>query len=264
MRISVPGCQVCKDAGFIANDSRQWASITDGRVYEYSCEHGHCTILNHQAYEFQVLFEIGCQAILDGYHREAVASFNSALERFYEFYIRAILISRSSAQSESESCWRVVKSSSERQLGAFTYVYLVEEGVAPLALDELPVGNTRKKQFKSFRNNVVHGGTIPTREQALSFGQIVLDFIVPIYRNLSYKVIKGTEENLMWKVFDLNADKLWALVEQMKESKIYDSEVGGTLPMILLPGPYPSGKAILLKDYLEVVGSHGEQSLMTS
>jgi hypothetical protein len=62
----------------------------DGR-YEFTCPEGHTNVSSLQEQKFELLFEIGAFAIRDGYYREAVTSFASSLERFYEFFIKAAL-----------------------------------------------------------------------------------------------------------------------------------------------------------------------------
>src|SRR5450759_1525283 len=93
----------------------------DGR-YELKCSFGHETTTVLQQQKFEILFEIGAHAILDGYYREAVSSFTSSLERFYEFAIRVFLEKSSKSDDLFQSCWSKVSSQSERQLGAFVFL----------------------------------------------------------------------------------------------------------------------------------------------
>jgi hypothetical protein len=67
---------------------------------------------------------------------------------------------------------------SERQLRAYVFIHTLEQGSPPPCL---PVHEI------SFRNNVVHRGTIPTRPQAEHYGQEVLDVIVPVLNFLRNK-----------------------------------------------------------------------------
>ena len=45
--------------------------------------------------KFELLFELGINALIDGYPREAVSSFASALERFYEFFCQVAALALS-------------------------------------------------------------------------------------------------------------------------------------------------------------------------
>lgn len=61
---------------------------TDNGRYVYTCNQGHTRTSVLQQDRFQLLFQIGIHAIVDGYPREAVADFASSLERFFEFFYR--------------------------------------------------------------------------------------------------------------------------------------------------------------------------------
>lgn len=54
------------------------------------CSHGHKTTTIVQNPKYEILFDIGANAIVDGYYREAVSSFTSSLERFYEYSIKIL------------------------------------------------------------------------------------------------------------------------------------------------------------------------------
>ncbi len=43
---------------------------------------------------FEVLTETAMQAIVDGYYREAVASFAASLERIFQFYVEVVTHSK--------------------------------------------------------------------------------------------------------------------------------------------------------------------------
>jgi len=61
--------------------------LTDSGIHPVNCNHGHEFVIIFSGAKFEVLFDIGMNAINDGYAREAVSSFTSSLERFYEFFI---------------------------------------------------------------------------------------------------------------------------------------------------------------------------------
>jgi hypothetical protein len=65
--------------------------LSDTGKYEVVCDCGHRSAVVLQNLKFELLFEMGINAIVDGYPREAVSSFSAALERFYEFYWRVAL-----------------------------------------------------------------------------------------------------------------------------------------------------------------------------
>jgi hypothetical protein len=143
----------------------------DNGRYEIICPNGHSTITLLQQQKFELLFDIGAYAIVDGYYREAVSSFTSSLERFYEFFIKVVCIAKDIEWGIISEAWKEVSNQSERQLGAFIFMYLQEFGKKPHMLS-----NNKVK----FRNEVVHKGNIPNREQAHQYGQAVLDVVRPI------------------------------------------------------------------------------------
>jgi hypothetical protein len=147
------------------------AHLEDSGLYRMTCPRGHETVVCLQEMKFEILFDLGAYAIIDGYHREAVASFASALERFYEFYIR-IQCDRSNVPAAVfEQAWKSVSNQSERQLGAFMFTYLMEnKALAPVLSNEVA----------KFRNAVIHKGKIPSREEAIDFGERCAEIILPV------------------------------------------------------------------------------------
>jgi hypothetical protein len=156
----------------------------DGR-YEAQCAHGHQFIAILQEQLFELLFDIGAYAIVDGYYREAVSSFSSSLERFYEFFIRAVLLDKKVGEAAMRGAWNAVSKQSERQLGAFVFLYTSEFGRYPVLLTEKDV---------QFRNDVIHRGKIPQRQDALDYGQRILNLIRPTLRDLREKTPDGIRE----------------------------------------------------------------------
>ena len=146
----------------------------DGR-YEMKCLKGHTSITFLQQQKFEILFDIGAHAIIDGYYREAISSFTSSLERFYEFFIKVVCISKGISESKVAEAWKEVSNQSERQLGVFIFLHLLELGCKPILL------NSNKIKF---RNGVIHKGMIPSEAQALEYGQTILDVIRPLLKIL--------------------------------------------------------------------------------
>lgn len=159
----------------ISKDARLFATkleVRDDGLYELICPSGHKSATRIQQLAFEVLFEIGVHAVIDGYYREAVSSFTASLERFYEFALKA-LVRNSGGGIDVEKVWKPIQSSSERQLGAFSVVWSIVMGETPQLLPDS--GPTSR----SFRNAVVHKGKIPTRGEAVAFGQAVIEIMHP-------------------------------------------------------------------------------------
>jgi len=162
----------------------------DGR-YEVHCAAGHVSIVTLDNVKFEILFEMGLNALIDGYPREAVSSFASALERFYEFYWNVVANFNSIPQDQIDAAWKTVGKQSERQLGMFVTASLMLTKKSPTLLNP--------NQEVAFRNRVIHGGYIPTTDEAIIFGDAVMDLIndsLTALRSLAFDALIGTYQNL--------------------------------------------------------------------
>lgn len=151
------------------------AELQDNGLYRMECRNGHETITCLQEQKFELLFDLAVNAIIDGYYREAVTSFTSSAERFYEFYLKVISIKRGVSEEAFSNSWGKVSSQSERQLGAYIFLYTVEKGELPPLLSNSKI---------TFRNDVIHKGKIPTNEEAVSYGKAVLESLHPVLLDL--------------------------------------------------------------------------------
>lgn len=163
MRVSLHCFQCSEDQ---SSSVHPRVAVRDEGVYEYICPKGHKTVYILQAQRFEVLSELAVSAILDGYYREAVANFTSSLERLFEFFIKVKLDSVGVSKEAVEEFWKKISSQSERQLGAFLFSYIDSFGESPKLLHQKQV---------EFRNAVIHKGKLPSRPEAIMYGQSVLD-----------------------------------------------------------------------------------------
>lgn len=169
MRLAIP-CMKCLQE--LGRPSGEFAHVEfkDDGCYEVTCSSGHTAVTVLQQQKFEVLFDIGAHAILDGYYREAVSSFTSSLERFYEFAIRVLLEKSTGSDEPFQAAWKTVSSQSERQLGAFIFLWAAQfKETASL----LP------KSMTTFRNEVIHKGKIPSKDEAIKYGNSVLTILRP-------------------------------------------------------------------------------------
>ncbi|SMB90449.1 hypothetical protein [Deinococcus hopiensis] len=153
--------------------------FTDSAVHDLSCSQcGSRFCVFVRKHKFEVLFDLGTRALMDGYAREAVASFAASLERFFEFYVRAYALERQAgteggfgaALKAWEGTWRHVSSQSERQMGMMALAYLLREGREPDFL-------TPKALGVDFRNRVIHRGYLPRREEVDAYAARVFALI---------------------------------------------------------------------------------------
>jgi len=150
-------------------------SPTDSGMLKFDCENSHTSYSVMQQLRFEVLFEIGAHAIFDNYYREAISSFASSLERFIEFYITLMCRKHKIDTKVFSESWKEVSNQSERQLGAYFFIFLLQEGrQAPY----LP------KKMIELRNKVIHKGRIASYEDAILFGNSVLQTVNPILATL--------------------------------------------------------------------------------
>ncbi|WP_157516593.1 hypothetical protein [Methylosinus sp. LW3] len=131
------------------------------------CSAGHRTAIVLQSQKFEMLLESGAMALLEGFTLEACASFAAALERFYEFALRVAFHNRKMPDGLYDKMFAEMARQSERQAGAFMLMYALDfESVYKL-----------KPSIATFRNAVIHKGTIPTVKEAHAFCSDVYEII---------------------------------------------------------------------------------------
>jgi len=165
--------------------------LSDNGEYEVICEKGHKSIVVLDNLKFELLFEMGLNLLIDSYPREAVTSFVSSLERFYEFYWRVVMNNGSISDEAAVAAWKPLSKLSERQLGAYVSASLILTKSPPSLLDP-------NKEVQ-FRNNVIHNGYVPTKQEAISFGDSVMGLInteIGKLRELSPVALLATYDNL--------------------------------------------------------------------
>jgi hypothetical protein len=170
------------------------AEYNNSGVFNLTCSKGHKSVTVIQQNRSEILFEIACHAINDGYYREAVTSFAASLERFYEYAIRVILRHANTSPETFKVAWKEVSKQSERQLGAFVLLWSAFLGDMPTIL---------KSERVKFRNDVVHNGLIPTREEAISFGEQIHQVIQPLKARLSKEMPDACQQVLVNMLLEL-------------------------------------------------------------
>lgn len=164
-------------------DEATSVELRDDGLYTVSCRRGHDTVTAIQEHKFEVLFDLGAMALLDGYPREAISSIAASLERFLEYYVRVVALKHGIAADAIAEAWKPMARSSERQLGGFILAYLIENrrAVDPFVFDVRPLLDGRAKgetpTWSEFRNRVIHQGYIPSTVEALAFGDLVYQWI---------------------------------------------------------------------------------------
>lgn len=173
MRITVP-CYDCTKGGPPGQMVLVDGELDDAGVVYVECPKKHRSAVVFNARRHEILIRSGAKALLQGFASESIFSMHAALERAYEFYIRAVCRHHNVPADQFEAAWKD-NDYSERQLGAFAFLYLQEVGQF-LPLD--------KKKITEVRNRVIHKGHIATESEARKFGEAVFRRIRDIERAL--------------------------------------------------------------------------------
>ncbi len=168
-------CMTCFQVNGEPSSLMTSVDLRNGEAYVHTCPAGHVNHTVLQQMQFELLFEAGFHAAVDGYCREAVGTFAAALERFQEFALRVCCAKLGMATGALADAWKEVRNASERQYGAFVFIYSIAFGKMPATL----TGKQRE-----FRNNVVHKGTFCSEIEALAFGEQVRTLVVDAIADL--------------------------------------------------------------------------------
>lgn len=151
------------------------AVATDESFYTFTCKRGHNFFHFYDMQKFEMLFASAMHSFHDSHLRETVSSIAVSIERSYEFAIKVLTHFQGIDQALFDKMWKRVAKQSERQLGAFTFLYSA-------ILKELPPDTPNVE----LRNKVVHQGYFPKFEETVE------------YMKLSYEVI----DHILQKLFD--------------------------------------------------------------
>lgn len=174
-------CSECDYDDYVKKNDIMEMELANENYYEVQCKQGHKShyLLNQEKYE--MLFEVGCLAYLDGYYREAVTSFSAALENFRVFCIEIFTISNGISVTQLNIALNSIKLS-ERQIGAFNILYL-NYFKEPIPKETI----SKMEKWSKFRNAATHAGMIPKSEKVWEYAEFVHDFIQSIVKKLKQK-----------------------------------------------------------------------------
>lgn len=174
-RAKAAGEPIKETPGLRPLDPSDWylADLEEDNAYVGTCQNGHVMRMSLQHLRYELLFESGVVAMLLRFHREAVSSIAAALERFYEFGIEVFSIRAGIDAEALTTAWNFVARQSERQLGAFAYLYLVN--MRRPFLDRKDLGEYEQKV--SFRNDVIHKGQFPNPDKTRDYARFVFELI---------------------------------------------------------------------------------------
>lgn len=166
---------ICKGCPTLYVDELVLVEQHDDGLYYFTCPQGHETVVSLQNFKFELLLDSGAMALLDGYKYEAVSSIAASFERFLEFYIKVIARKHELLLEDLEKTWKLVRTKSERQIGSFLFVYLLENKCS---------GDFIEEKWFTFRNKVIHQGYIPSTEEVTDYGERIFRFIRGLLNDL--------------------------------------------------------------------------------
>jgi hypothetical protein len=188
-------CLKCVDEqGKLLGDTMV-VEMQDNGLYRVTCSKSHESLVFVPTPKHEILFQLGALALLDGHTREAVSSIAVALERFYEFYVKVVSTKYNLSPPEFDRCWKMVSKQSERQLGAFLFLYLFETKRAAQFINN---------KFTEFRNEITHKGKICSYDEAVEYGVYVMNIIKSVTAEL-----RATDNESVGRVLWESAPKEW-------------------------------------------------------
>gem|GEM_PF-1372319 len=169
------------------NNERIIFELRDDHIHRITCKFGHETDVVVQQLKYELLFDFGVMALIDGYAREAVTSFAVSLERFYEFYTYVTCLKHRVNPVVFDDTWKKDSKFSERQYGAYLIAYLMDhKDKKPPSIENVKPKLDRRgiPVWKEFRNNVIHNGYFPTVDEAKAYGDLVFSHINEILQDM--------------------------------------------------------------------------------
>jgi hypothetical protein len=145
--------------------------IVEDKIYDFTCPKGHNSKFHLQSIKYQLLFQSAFKALLEGYFLEATLGFTASLERFYEFFCKFVCFKNKIPEKEVVATWKQISNQSERQYGAFLFLYILEQKEA---FDQKKF---QIEALKKFRNKVIHKGYLPDEKETVKYGEDVFNLI---------------------------------------------------------------------------------------
>ena len=158
--------------------------INDKPYYTLTCSKGHSFTIFIQVPKYELLFDMGLSAFLNGYYREAVLDYAAAIERFHEFCICSFLWKQGISQESFNIMWKEVSKQSERQYGEFLALYLYEKKTPP---------RLQTDKWIKFRNDITHKGRFPSKEETYDYARYVAEYITDIVGDLKEDICFSSE-----------------------------------------------------------------------
>lgn len=141
------------------------------------CSEGHELDVWVQNEWYELIFESACIALEEDFYLEAVGGFATSLECIYDCGVRVLALALNCDESAISQATKRTRLS-ERQYGAFHWLWLVATGKLARQIDEEKVGD---KTLRAFHNDVVHSGYYPSESEARRYGELVFKFLKEVH-----------------------------------------------------------------------------------
>lgn len=191
---AVATCVICFEE-LISSDSQPGLNPLSGELDDcgyihVNCDKGHYSIVIYDARRYEVLIKSATSAFVDGYTNEVIAVMAAALERVYEFYIRVSCRAKGLSRETIDAAWKGIASQSERQFGAFQFLYLIDHD-QPFKLE---------RSISNIRNNIIHKGRIARESEAIDFAESVFRYIQSIENSIQSKFSESAHEESIHEI----------------------------------------------------------------
>ncbi len=180
-------CLICEKETGAPNFVFKQEVLNDEFCFLSTCSNGHKSITVLQNERFQLLFDMACNAYLNGDYKDSVANAASAVERFHEFFIKVVSLNPFTESQELYyqqynrfmKTWKNVDNQTERQTGGFLILYFCAfQALPPKYLDNNTSG---------FRNKVIHKGYLPKQKESFEYLEKSYMYMIEIIDSLRAK-----------------------------------------------------------------------------
>lgn len=202
--------------------------VEDKRGFIFECKKGHVSVGSVSIETYELLYDRAIFAYDDTYFRETVANLAASIERFHEYCVNLMLYIGKIEQEYVHSLWKRVSKQSERQYGAFLFLYLNLFKSPPPEMKKI----NKKLEWSSFRNNVIHSGYFPSKEEAEISIEITSQYIKEIKEKFRSEINK---DQVLYYHHEQDIKNYNDLIETYKQRGGTDLENVDISDVIIIP-----------------------------
>ncbi len=187
------------------HSSIEWIEwdVQDVQAYIFECPNGHEWGVNVQEFKYETLFQSGTNAFIDGYYAESILTITAAIERFHQFAIELICLKQGVQYEDIQTTFKHVSNQSERQLGAYYFLLLIDLKKEP---------NKMSNSMVTFRNEVIHKGYLPSKQETEKYLKYAYKYTFQNYRTLTSEGKCNKVGELILEVLKKGNEKLQNLI----------------------------------------------------